>query len=194
MIVITSPSSVVNEHQIIQQLFEEGLVVLHIRKPTSTAIELKAFISKIDSKYHSRLVLHQHHILAMEFNIKRLHFTEKARINIPEYCQKREMILSTSVHSIEDFNNLSDLFDYAFLSPVYPSLSKENYKPTKNVFETIINRKSTQIKLIALGGISAENIQKTLLHFDAVALLGTIWKSTNPLENFKKCQTNVLSL
>ena len=167
MIVITNPSPVVNEHQIIRQLFEEGLVLLHIRKPTSTAIE---------------------------FNIKRLHFTEKARINIPEYCQKREMILSTSVHSIEDFNNLSDLFDYAFLSPVYPSLSKENYMPIKNLFEIIKNRKNTQIKLIALGGISAENIQKTLLHFDAVALLGTIWNSTNPLENFKKCQTIVLSL
>ena len=189
MIVISNPDEIMNEINIIHALFENDMELFHIRKPDYSKDKMQSFISKINSKYHSKLVLHQYHNLAKEFQIKRLHFTEKDRLTIPDRFQKPVRYFSTSVHSIVDFNGLPNEFDYAFLSPIYSSISKENYVPTKNAFEEIKKRTNWHTKLIALGGISAVNIQKTINNgFDGIALLGTIWNNKNPIENFKKCQ------
>ena len=190
MIVISNPTEIVNETNIIHALFEEGMELCHIRKPNYSIEELRSFLSAINSSYYSKLVLHQHHELAEEFQIKRLHFTEKERLTKPVKLSKPDnyKFLSTSVHSIEDFNELSDAFDYAFLSPVYPSISKQNYRPTKNTFEEIKKRNNQHTKLIALGGISHEDIEEVLCNgFDDFALLGSIWKAKNPVKNLKKC-------
>lgn len=189
MIVISNPTEIANEHQIIQALFEEGLELLHIRKPNASEEALRFYIAGIDSKYHSKLVLHQQYNLVAEFQLERLHFTEKVRQTIADTFQKPVPFLSTSVHTIADFNNLSERYDYAFISPIYPSISKSDYKPVQNLLEQTKERTNWKTKWIALGGISAENIAATLTRgFDDVALLGTIWNSTNPIQNFKKCQ------
>lgn len=196
MIIISNPAEIANEIDILHTLFEEGLEFLHVRKPNYSKDEMRSFLSAINSIYYSKLVLHQHHDVAAEFHINRIHFTESDRLEIqfsyskPDWCNS----LSTSVHSIEDFNILPNAFEYAFLCPVYPSISKENYVPSKNVFEEIKKRRNEHTKLIALGGISPENIEQTITNgFDDFALLGTIWNSTNPIENFKKCQEIALS-
>jgi len=194
MIVISNTDEIMNEINSIHALFENGMELFHIRKPDYSKDKLQSFISKINSKYHSKLVLHQHHELIKEFQIKRLHFTEKDRLTIPDRFQKPVRYFSTSVHSITDFNDLPNDFDYAFLSPIYPSISKENYGPTKNAFEEIKKRTNWHTKLIALGGISVNNIEKTINNgFDDIALFGAIWTSKNPIENFKKCQQIALS-
>lgn len=101
---------------------------------------------------------------------------------------------STSVHNIDDFNDLKHSYNYTFLSPIFPSISKPNYFPKINHFKTLKQRTNFDTKLVALGGISPENIQHALESgFDNVALLGTLWNSSNPIENFKKCQQIALS-
>lgn len=194
MIVISNSFSIPNEHQIIQQLFEEGLALLHIRKPDFSEQEMRLYLSKIKLEHRTKLVVHQHHYLSDEFHINRIHFTEKEREKLSGSFKKSFKSLSTSVHSIKDFNSLSTIFDYAFLSPIYSSISKENYAPIKNPLEEIKKRTNYNTKLIALGGISSENMVEILKYgFDNVALLGTIWNSNNPIENFKKCKQFVLS-
>lgn len=189
MIVISNPTEITSEINIIHALFEEGMELFHIRKPNASEEELRCYITAINSKYHSKLVLHQQHRLIEEFQLERLHFTEKARQTIPDNFQKSVPFLSTSVHTIADFNSLSERYDAAFISPIYPSISKVDYKPTQNLLEQTKERTNWKTKLIALGGISAENIAATLTEgFDDVALLGSIWNSTNPIQNFKKCQ------
>ncbi|KAF2329532.1 thiamine phosphate synthase [Flavobacterium ginsenosidimutans] len=185
MIVITNPLFVENEINILHSLLEEGLFLLHIRKPDFSELEMAQFIHQIKLEFHDNLVLHNHHHLAKDFGINRFHFSEKERIN---YNQSYKSCKSTSTHSIEDFNSLQN-FDYAFLSPVFKSISKENYYPEKDLFEEIKSRKNQQTKMVALGGIDSENIQQVLEKgFDDVALLGTIWKNENPLKQFKLCQ------
>ncbi len=74
------------------------------------------------------------------------------------------------------------------------SISKENYHPKTDLFEALKSRTNHKTKAIALGGIDAENIQKTLENgFDDIALLGTIWKNENPFKQFKSCQKIVHS-
>ncbi|MGH2665159.1 thiamine phosphate synthase [Flavobacterium sp.] len=201
MIVITNPTPVENEINIIHSLFSEGLTLLHIRKPDYPEIELKLFLSQIGLKFRNRLVLHQHHHLANEFKINRLHFSESDRgKRIPSTNRilnpfsHKKLILSTSTHSIEDFNTLDTVFEYAFLSPVFSSISKKDYTSKLDFSMEIKSRTNRKTKLVALGGIQFENIEQAIAFgFDNVALLGTVWNSNNPIENFKLCQQTVLS-
>ena len=202
MIVITSPILITNEIDTIHSLFENGLELLHIRKPNFAESEMKQFLSGIDHNYRNRLVLHNHHHLTSSFGIDRIHFSESKRktlLMLPgklpfDPYKTKGFHLSTSVHSMKDFNTLDDAFEYAFLSPVFPSISKENYSSETDLFEDIKNRTNYKTKLIALGGIESKNTEQTLQNgFDNVALLGTIWNQNNPIENFKSCQKIVQS-
>lgn len=193
MIVITNQVPIPNEINTIHSLFENGLELLHIRKSDFSVIEMKAYLLQIKLKFRQQLVLHSHHQLAPAFGINRIHFTSTNRPDKFSKANKFKTI-STSTHSIEEFNSLSKDFDYAFLSPVYPSISKESYFPKTDLFEEIKNRTNINTKLLALSGIQAQNIKKTLAAgFDDVALLGNIWNSETPIENFKLCQQIVLS-
>ncbi|OXA96309.1 thiamine phosphate synthase [Flavobacterium hercynium] len=196
MIVITNPDAIVNEINIIDSLLEEGLSLLHIRKPGFSAIEMGQFIHQIQLKFRANLVLHTHHELAEDFGITKIHFSESGRKNtldLPAKFSKPCRYKSTSTHCIENFNMLEN-FDYAFLSPVFKSISKENYFPKKDHFESLRFRTNTTTKIVALGGIDVENIEVTLKNgFDDIALLGAIWNNDNPLKKFKSCQRIVHS-
>ena len=114
----------------------------------------------------------------MELGIKRLHFTEGTRPDFDLILNKlnntEDFVFSTSVHSIEDFNDLQNDFQYAFLSPVYNSISKPEYKADDNLIKSIDKRTNFKTKLIALSGISSSNYKQTLLSgFDDAAFLGT---------------------
>lgn len=191
MIVITNPIAIENETDTIHALFECGLELLHVRKPAYSVEELRLFLSKVYPEFRSRLVLHQQHLVANEFGIHRIHFTESARaaLDLESTNNNNGFIKSTSIHTITDFNQLDGCFEYAFLSPIYQSISKPDYKSDLDAVKAIAQRTNFKTKLVALGGISIENIEKTYqLGFDGVALLGSLWNSNQPIQNFKLCQ------
>lgn len=197
MIVITNPFFVEDEIQILHSLFEEGLSLLHVRKPDFSELEMAQFIHQIKLEFRTNLVLHSYHHLGEDFGINRFHFSEKERNNLIQssarFSKPCRYKYSTSTHAIEDFNSLEN-FDYAFLSPVFKSISKENYHPKIDLFEAIKSRTNHKTKMVALGGIDSQNITKALENgFDDVALLGSIWKNENPLKQFKLCQKIALS-
>lgn len=198
MIVISNPTALTNEIPIIHALFEEGLELFHIRKLEYSALEMKNFVTAIGLEYAGKMVLHSHHQLATEFGIKRIHFTENHRKMITrqqlENYKKQAYTISTSTHTIEEFNSLDNEFDYAFLSPVFESISKQDYSTKTNLLNAVQNRINFKTQLIALGGMEASTISTTLkASFDDIALLGTIWNSKTPIQNFRLCQQIALS-
>ena len=198
MIIISNPTLIKNEISTINLLFENGMELFHIRKPDFSTAEMKAFLSEIKSDYRQNLVLHSHHQLAVEFGIHRVHFTEKklnetSEKNLKKWKEKR-FKLSTSIHKMVDFEKLSAVFDYAFFGPVFESISKTNYISDLDFEKELKQRNNIKTALIAVGGITSERIKIALKYgFDDVALLGTIWNSNNPIENYKLCQQIVLS-
>ena len=193
MIVITNPIPIPNEIDTIHSLFENGLELLHIRKPDFSETEMNAFLSEIKSDFRQQLVLHSHHQLASAAAINRIHFTEKTRIETFEESlknwKKNGFSLSTSIHQMIDFEKLSAVFDYAFFGPVFESISKPKYASNLNFKKELEHRKNNKTALLAVGGIIADKIKTALEYgFDDVALLGTIWNSNHPIENFKLCQ------
>ncbi|MBO6186361.1 MAG: thiamine phosphate synthase [Chryseobacterium sp.] len=193
MIIIITPEELVqNETEIINELFQEGLDLLHIRKPFINQNEMKNFIQKIDSKFHSQVVLHSHYDLAENFNISRFHFREIDRKNGLSQSFTNKTI-STSIHDIETFNQLNEEWEYAFISPVFPSISKKGYGENSNILNDIKKRDNQNVKLVALGGIDENNIHQVFDNkADGVALLGAIWESDKVLNVFRKCRQNII--
>ncbi|RWW91881.1 thiamine phosphate synthase [Flavobacterium cerinum] len=192
MIIITNPGAIANEVSIIHKLFDEGMELLHIRKPELSRLEFIQFVNSIDKEYYSKLVLHQYYEITDDYDITMLHITEKNRSafydDTNKLTEKAGMVFSTSIHSIEDFNRLSGIFEYAFLSPVYESISKQGYKAGHDILASVERRTNFTTRLIALGGITHENCIDTVKSgFDDVAVLGCIWNAKYPLEEFKKC-------
>ncbi|REC55999.1 thiamine phosphate synthase [Chryseobacterium piscium] len=194
MIIVITPEDIVqNETELINELFQEGLNLLHIRKPFINAEEMTDFIQKIDFEFHQKLVLYSHYDLAKDFNISRFHFREVDRQN-GLFQSFTDKIISTSVHDIETFNLLSEDWEYAFISPVFPSISKKGYGENSNILNDIKKRDNSNVRLIALGGINEKNINEVFeSEIDGVALLGAIWENDEPLNVFKKCRQNVIN-
>ncbi|REC63264.1 thiamine phosphate synthase [Chryseobacterium pennae] len=194
MILVITPEIIVpNESEIINQMFHDGLDFLHIRKPWISRGKMTEFINSIDTSFYPRLVLHSHYDLGKDYGISRLHFREEVRKEGKYKSLMNGNTISTSVHEITTYNALEKEWEYAFISPFFPSISKKGYGVDSTVIESLIQRNNPHVKLIALGGIDSSHIQEVFdLGVDGVALLGAIWESNEPLHVFKKCRKNIL--
>ena len=189
IIVIANPTVIENEAAIINQLFDAGLAIFHLRKPYYSLKETEKLLLKIDKQYHSRIALHQQHQLSNSFAIKRLHYTEADRQNKMNVIkQKNDFIQSTAIHQLKNYENITDAFDYCFLSPVLDSISKPDLKSIITSGFKLPPIKKT--KIIALGGIDIHHISTVKEYgFNGIAVLGSIWKeSKNAVVHFKQLQ------
>ena len=194
-IVITEPKAIPSEIEIIQDLFKAGLKTLHIRKPGYSRKRMTRYINLIPKKYHDRLVLHSHYGLAVRFKLRGIHFTEKAqRPSFWGWIQRRifrnsrpSLTISASYHNLEKVEKLWDIYDYIFLSPVFESISKKDkMKPLRHgrIQDAL---RVTKAKVVALGGVDETKVLACRdMGFYGVALMGSIWQSPDPVENFKE--------
>lgn len=185
IIIISHPDKLKDEVSIINQLFDAGMQIFHLRKPIATEQEVRLILEGIRSEYRGRVVLNQFYYLSEEFGINRFHFSTEKRVSF-EYKEwmKEGNILSTSTHSFEEYKELDECFEYAFISPVFDSISKPDYK---KVELKIDSSKKNKVKLIALGGIDANNCNELNKNeFDGIALLGSVWKNEFPVQSFEK--------
>ena len=193
VVVITNPTAVADEATIINNLFEEGLEILHIRKPDISVDEIRLLLQKINIQYHHKVALHQHHKLASDFGTKRLHYTETNRRKMSDEILLKfkadNYVLSTSIHSVQAYNSLSNVFDYTFFGPVFNSISKQGYTAVI-ADDFIFPVQYNHAKVIAIGGIDITNIQQAMnMQFNGAAALGTIWqKPEESIHQFKALQ------
>ena len=183
-IVISSPTSVTNEIEKIKALFELGLNLFHLRKPYWSFRETMLFIEQIPPVYHNKIVIHDYYDLTKHYELYGIH----SKLPVWNLGARSSVSTSTSTHSISEFNNIDALFDYAFLSPIFPSISKLGYKSTENWKEVLEKRTNRNTKLIALGGVHPDNITDlNNMGFDGYALLGAIWTLPDGIKNFERC-------
>lgn len=174
-IIITSPDFISGEAVFIDNLFLQGLDLLHLRKPEASSEAYKRLLLQIPKHWYSRIVLHEHFALAEEFGLHGIHLNRRCS-QVPDSFRGS---ISCSCHTIEEVITQKDSKNYVFLSPIFDSISKVGYhaafSPTllkQAAIENIIDE-----KVIALGGITANNISLVKeWHFGGVALLGDIWK------------------
>lgn len=189
LILISPPAYQAKELDTIIQLFENGLNYFHLRKPNSKKNDLEQYIQKIPSQFWNRIILHQHHELTSQFNLRGVHFTSFYRNHLEnedwqKQCNEfrnKGFTISTSTHHIDEVKQVQANCDYVFVSPIFDSISKKDYLANKNLQKEIQHfEKSATCKLIALGGITENNLQEAFkLSFDGIAVLGRVWSNKN---------------
>ena len=192
LIVITEPQFVSNEATIIAQLLYWGVDLMHLRKPESSADDLAKLIEAIPTVYHNRLVLHDHFDLATHFTLHGLHLNRRNSVLPPNH----KGTVSQSCHTLDEVKACKTKYDYVFLSPVFNSISKLGYTSafTPKALSEAKKQGLIDQKVVALGGITAANIDKTKYYgFGGVALLGDIWSITAD-KNFEEYVRKIVEI
>lgn len=188
LIVIAKPILFKEESNLINQLFEAGLQVFHLRKENADEADYRKIIEEIPAEYHPRIALHHFHSLANDYHINRIHHTESFRQESNNGSLPENKIYSTSIHSLTDLEQIGK-YDYSFFSPVFNSFSKPGYQGVIPA-DFCLEKQDAKPKIIALGGIGLSQIDQVKeMNFDGVALLGSIWNDlSQALFTFKKAQ------
>ena len=174
LILITTPTYFVEEDQILTTLFEEGLDILHLRKPQTSPVYAERLLTLIPEKYHKRIVVHDNFYLKDEYKLKGIHLNARNPL-VPENYSGH---ISASCHSLEEVQVQKKKFDYVFLSPIFDSISKEGYDSafTPEEIRGAARKGIIDKKVIALGGIDEDTILRAKdLGFGGAALLGGLW-------------------
>jgi len=108
-------------------------------------------------------------------------------------------------HSLQELDEYKKTYEYAFLSPIFDSISKRGYTSKfrleshelAQVGKSELMRAIRNRKIIALGGIEENKISLCReLGFLGVAVLGALWNDKDPIEKFKRikslCEENTL--
>lgn len=186
-IVITPPDFINHEAEFINQLFEQGIDLLHLRKPNSNIGNCEKLIEGIEEKWHQQIVVHDHFELCEKYHLHGIHLNKRNH-DIPQDFLGS---LSRSCHSIKEIKDAiraengapigtktAPAFDYVFLSPIFDSISKEGYSHafTNKELEDAAQAGIINDKVIALGGISLPYLpQLRAWNFGGAAFLGDIW-------------------
>lgn len=178
LIVVTAPTFFVEEDKIITALFEEGLDILHLRKPETPAMYAERLLTLIPEKYHKRIVTHEHFYLKEEFDLMGIHLNARNSQEPHDYFGH----ISCTCHSIEDVQNKKHFYDYLFMSPIYDCITKQGtlsgYAPEE--LRQAGKAKIIDNKVMALGGITPENILEIKDYsFGGAVILGDLWNKFN---------------
>lgn len=195
VIALTQPGERPDEAILVNRMFEEGLLLLHVRKPGFSNTQYTQWLSAIDPRYRPRLVLpyalYQGNPEQFTF-CKQLHLFEELRLRTDlselETLSDQGFIFSTSVHDQEAYRSLPPVFTYTFFGPVFNSISKPGHKALSMQDKDLRNSK-TNVAAVALGGIDLTNCRTAIAYgFDSVALLGAVWQEPDPVTAFKNIQ------
>ena len=165
--VITSPVAIFGEEQIMEGMLEAGVERLHLRRPGGS---VEGLLERLAPRWASKLVVHGNAELAVRYGVPQFHGAVKNRGN--------GLVASTSVHSWEEFMRLPRGLEYAFISPVFDSISKPGYVATSDLLT--IPAGALPCRPVGLGGISASTIELMIRRgWTGAAVLGWIWEDPN---------------
>lgn len=192
LIVVTSPTFFVEEDKILTLLFEEGLDILHLRKPDSSATYTERLLTLIPEKYHKRIVTHEHFYLKRDHKLMGIHLNRRNPYQPGDYSGH----VSCSCHSVEELRERKHFFDYVFLRPIYgfDSEQRTNYPP--ETIRSLQKEKLVDNDVMAFGGITPDNILEIKdFGFGGAVVMDNLWnkfdsrtdRSYAPLiEHFRK--------
>ena len=178
--VLTLPGMFAGEADHLEGLLEAGLSRLHLRKPAAEPGELEGLLRRLAPRWSERLVLHGGRELALRYGIPNVHGSVEYRDGRgrsgggPFVGAGERLVISTSVHSWEEFGLLPEGLAYAFISPLFDSISKVGYLANT---ELLREPKPGPCLPVGLGGVNAETLGEMVqLGWKGGAVLGWIWE------------------
>lgn len=177
-IAITLPGFFAGEAEAIASLLTDGgYWRVHIRKPDASAEQIRALLQQIPAELYPRLSLHDHHELARQMGLGGVHLNSRN----PQAPAGWNGLVSRSLHAPGEIAAMA--CDYAFLSPIYPSISKPGYKADFDIEQL---RGVVDGRVFALGGVTPEKFDELQsIGFGGAAMLGHVWKPAINADAFK---------
>ncbi|HXD94622.1 MAG TPA: thiamine phosphate synthase [Bacteroidia bacterium] len=195
-ITVISPTDYIKkEHEIITELFNNGLTNYHIKKPLYGKDKLKEYIKQIPEKFHNRIVIHSHHTLVRKFNLLGVHYSDRdLELNFRNWWREKmiapraEVLIKTTSHKklATLYEKIEMDFNYVFLLPVFDPITghyQSGYY--EDGLKTAI--KKSKEKIVVMGGVSIERLEKIIeLGFYGMGLNSCLWDNDNPVEEYCK--------
>lgn len=175
IVVITPPEFVGDEAAVIARLLEHGVWAVHLRKPGSEAAAMAALVEQVPAWCRPRLVLHDHFGLCARYGLGGVHLNRRNPAPPPRHHGS----CSRSVHGVDELRRCLPTVDYAFLSPIFDSISKVGYRAAYSppqlagaLAEGLLGP-----RVLALGGVTLERLPEVeAMGFGGAALLGDVWQ------------------
>ena len=171
---ITLPHFFEEEAEIITDLLSsDAFDRFHIRKTDiddskNSLAFTRRLIEKIPHDLHSRLSLHDCHSLASEYSCG-VHLNHRNPLKPSGF----RGIVSRSCHTIEEISQPNSE-DYLFLSPIFPSISKQGYNPSLSISSL---KGKLRMNIYALGGVTPSHFEEiSEAGFGGAVMLGIIWE------------------
>jgi len=204
LVLFSSDNSLHSEIPSVIKMFDNGLETFHLRKPKFGTKELEQYIQAIPRKYRDKIIIHSHHELASIYGLKGIHYSRthrkkgkngKSRFGITRLLN-RKLVFTKSCHSIGTINDDIHKYNYTFLSPVFDSISKNEYKSKLSLTKVKISLQETKQTVYALGGITPDNVELAMkTGFKGVGVLGYIWDSEHdPVEAYLTIKSTIRKL
>ena len=181
-IVITRPDFFTGEAERITTLLTSGKAdLIHIRKPQSSQYEVEQLLEELPATLYPRLVLHDHHSLAIRYGLRGVHLNSRN----PEPPASWNGAVSISCHSFDELADcLRQPYTYMSLSPIFDSISKQGYKAAFPR-EELADAKARGLldNVFALGGVTFGNLREVVedMGFAGGAIMGGFWNEPVPL-------------
>lgn len=192
LLIISPSESSESEHIIIRNMIDIGLTSVHIRKPNLSTEGLKKYLSNFPEEYHLKMIIHAHHNLMWDFNLKGLHYTKAhKKRTYRNWFQERlfklkhkHPVKTTSCNSISSLADSYNKFEYLMLTPVFSN--KQEHRPifSRSTLDTILHKYPD--KVVARGGATLDSIEKAKeIGFSGIAFHHGVWRTSNPLKTFQ---------
>ncbi len=168
-IAITLPGFVDGEAGAITRLLRpEGYWRVHIRKPGASDRDVERLINDVPEELRQRLSVHYHHSVARATGCGGVHLNASS----PYAPAGWQGMVSRSLHAIAEIG--AEPYDYAFLSPVYDSISKPGYTGR---FSPDTLRGIVDSRIFALGGVTPDRFTELAdAGFGGAAMLSAAWR------------------
>lgn len=173
LILMTLPTFFVEEHKILTALFDEGLELLHLRKPHTEPVYSERLLSLIPDEYHKRIVVHDHFYLKEEYGLYGIHVGHLATSEPRAYRGR----VSCTCHTAAEVQAYRKQFNYLFFSPVFASSGEA--QATGQAAEQLslaLNGKLIDKKVMAFGNVTLERLSSVRnMGFGGAVILGDLW-------------------
>ena len=178
LILLTCPEFFVEEDKILTTLFEEGLDILHLRKPNSEPVFCERLLSLIPEDYHGKILVHDHFYLRDEFNLLGIHLSKRH----PEAPAAYDGPVTRTCYDLPSVAEEKPRCEYILLRNIFDSISESENKAsfTPDELHNAARQGIIDRKVIAEGGVSLDGIDQVReWGFGGVAIRGDLWGRFN---------------
>lgn len=178
MIVITPP-----ERQYVEDVARDIIDVVrscickvHLRIPGASETDFRQVLDSLEPAYHQHIVLCDHYALLAEYDVAGVYLPYRRVAEWRDIPLAPLQTIAVGAHSIQELLELPFTPDYALLSPLFDSISKEGYQGNPALLSCREELLKLPYPVYALGGITPEQ-QETVAKagYAGVAVLGDIW-------------------